>query len=227
MRCDFLSTSYDLIMGQGETGESSNEEYESSRATPDVEFYPQPVAEFQQRVLTAKYLGSRPVKKSSGIDVLNEAINNVLLDIELSKDALTSNATNESKSDTSLPNKNKVVNKDCRIRISLTSVLVETLTGESLVNVRVRFISFLGICRSSVKHCGFIVQTLNDQFEAHCFECEPNAGELCKVLESACQIRFEKCLEGNKDAIRSQNTAPKSLSKSLSLNAIISKIIGK
>ena len=214
-------------MVQEETGESSNEEYESSSATPDVEFYPQPVTEFQQQVLTAKYLGSRRVKKSSGIDVLNEAINNVLLDIELSKDALTSNATtNKKNGDQLLPNKDMKI--DCRIRISLTSVQIERLTGESLVNVRVRFISFLGICRSSVKHCGFIVQTLNDQFEAHCFECEPNAGQLCKVLESACQIRFEKCLEGNKDdASRSQNSALKSLSKSMSLNAIISKIIGK
>ena len=215
-----------------ESGESSNEEYEESpAATPDVEFFPQPVDEFQQTVLTVKYLGSRPVDKSSGIDVLNEAISNVLLDIELSKDALTAGATDEEKRDEKslLDRESRHVNKDCRIRITPANVVIETMTGQTLVEVRVRFISFMAICRSSIKRCGFIVQTPEDQFVAHCFECEPDAGDLCKALESACQIRYQKCLDGHTSrrtsGRQSGTTTPSS--SGLFVNKILSKIIGK
>lgn len=205
-------------MSQDE-GESSNEEYEESpTSTPDVEFFPTPIEEAEE-VISAKYLGSAVVSKSSGIDVLNEAITNVVLDIELSKDALT--VTDESR----CPLTKKHQNIDCRVRISPTAVRVEAVTGETIVDARVRFMSFMGICRESVKRCGFIIQTGSHQFEAHCFECEPNAGDLCKSLEAACKLRYQKCLDAHRN--RSRVSAMRQQASGLSVNKLLSKILRK
>lgn len=204
-------------MSQDE-GESSNEEYEESpTSTPDVEFFPAPIEEAEE-IITAKYLGSAVVSRASGIDVLNEAITNVVLDIELSKDALA--ATDESRR----PLTKQHQNTDCKVRISPTSVRIEALAdGHILLEARVRFISFMAICRDSVKRCGFILQTGPDLFEAHCFECEPNAGDLCKALEVACKLRYQKCL----DAHRTRTRTTKPRSTGLSVNKLFSKIMGK
>lgn len=205
-------------MSQDE-GESSNEEYEESpTSTPDVEFFPTPIEEAEE-ILTAKYLGTTAVPKSCGIDILNEAITNVVLDIELSKDALA--ATDE----TRCPLTKKHQNVDSRVRISPTAVRVEAMTGETLLDARVRFVSFMGICRDSVKRCGFILQTGSNQFEAHCFECEPNAGELCKALEAACKLRYQKCLDAHKN--RTRVSAMKQRAAGLSVNKLFSKILWK
>ena len=205
-------------MSQDE-GESSNEEYEESpTSTPDVEFFPTPIEETEQ-VLTAKYLGSTTVSKPSGIDVLNEAITNVVLDIELAKDALA--ATDESRR----PLAQQQQNSECRIRVSPTVVRVQSLSGEMLLDARVRFISFMGICRESVKRCGFILQSGPAEFQAHCFECEPTAGDLCKALEGACQLRYQKCLDAHKN--RSRVSAMKQQASGLSVNKLFSKIMWK
>lgn len=39
---------------------------------------------------------------------------------------------------------------------------------------------------------------LNDrQFVAQCFEAEPSAGPLCKTVEAACKLRYQKCLDAH------------------------------
>ncbi len=30
---------------------------------------------------------------------------------------------------------------------------------------------------------------------AHVFHCEPSAGPLCKTIEAACKLRYQKCLD--------------------------------
>lgn len=36
-----------------------------------------------------------------------------------------------------------------------------------------------------------------DQFYAHIFHCEPSAGPLCKTIEAACKLRFQKYLDAH------------------------------
>jgi amyloid beta (A4) precursor protein-binding family B protein 2 (Fe65-like) len=64
------------------------------------------------------------------------------------------------------------------------------------VEVRVRFLSFLGIGQD-VKTCGIIVHTARDDFEAHCFYSNPSTGALCKAIEAACVLRYQKCLDAH------------------------------
>ena len=61
----------------------------------------------------------------------------------------------------------------------------------------VRYLSFLGISLDNVKRCGFIVQVDERQFVAHCFHVEPSAGALCKTIEAACKLRYQKCLDAH------------------------------
>ncbi|GFW70280.1 protein Fe65 homolog [Trichonephila clavipes] len=69
--------------------------------------------------------------------------------------------------------------------------------GSQLAECRVRFLSFLGIGRN-IKHCGFIVHTAQNEFVAHVFYCEPSSGALCKTIEAACKLRYQKCLDAHR-----------------------------
>ncbi|KAJ4446519.1 hypothetical protein ANN_13215 [Periplaneta americana] len=70
---------------------------------------------------------------------------------------------------------------------------------------RVRYLSFLGIGRN-VKQCGFIMHTAQDLFIAHVFHCEPSSGALCKTVEAACKLRYQKCLDAHPQGLgRNQN----------------------
>lgn len=55
----------------------------------------------------------------------------------------------------------------------------------------------MGISLDDVKRAGFISQIDERQFMAHCFECEPSAGALCKTIEAACKLRYQKCLDAH------------------------------
>lgn len=55
----------------------------------------------------------------------------------------------------------------------------------------------MGISLDDVKRAGFIAQIDERQFMAHCFECDPSAGALCKTIEAACKLRYQKCLDAH------------------------------
>lgn len=80
------------------------------------------------------------------------------------------------------------------------SVIGITSTTESppkvQLEVRVRFLSFMGI-GSDVRTCGIIIHTSRDDFEAHCFYQTPSTGALCKAIEAACVLRYQKCLDAH------------------------------
>uniref|UniRef100_A0A2A4JPS2 PID domain-containing protein n=1 Tax=Heliothis virescens TaxID=7102 RepID=A0A2A4JPS2_HELVI len=65
-----------------------------------------------------------------------------------------------------------------------------------IVECRVRYLSFLGIGRD-VRRCAFIVHTAQDLFVAHAFHAEPSSGALCKTIEAACKLRYQKCLDAH------------------------------
>ena len=57
-----------------------------------------------------------------------------------------------------------------------------------------RFLSFLGIGRNDA-FCAFIMHTAQDTFVAHVFQCEGSCSPLCKTIEAACKLRYQKCLD--------------------------------
>ena len=36
----------------------------------------------------------------------------------------------------------------------------------------------------------------------HVFHCQPSAGQLCKTIEAACKLRYQKCLDARPLNIR-------------------------
>jgi amyloid beta (A4) precursor protein-binding family B protein 2 (Fe65-like) len=102
----------------------------------------------------------------------------------------------------------KYYDVNCNIKISPSTIIVETISGEMILEGRVRYLSFMGISRTSVQVCGFILQVAESTFEAHIFECNPDAGVLCKTLEAACKLRYQKCLDAHRRRL-SEGTAVK------------------
>ena len=57
-----------------------------------------------------------------------------------------------------------------------------------------------------LRTCGFVVHTPEDTFLAHCFACEPSGGSLCKAIEAACKLRYQKFLDAHSKAVEEANS---------------------
>ncbi|XP_071445584.1 amyloid beta precursor protein binding family B member 2-like isoform X3 [Hetaerina americana] len=136
--------------------------------------FPTPMEE-PKKVLRAQYLGQTQVSSATGMDVLNDAI-------DLMKETLPS------------PDLWRHVN--VAVAPSMISILDPSDDNKLIAECRVRYLSFLGIGRN-VKQCGFIMHTAQDLFIAHIFHCEPSSGALCKTVEAACKLRYQKCLDAH------------------------------
>ena len=98
-----------------------------------------------------------------------------------------------------------------RILMKMAVVTNQTITKTTLfdfysrrspIDCRVRFLSFLGIGKDSRK-CAFIVHTAQDTFVSYVFHCEPHSGPLCKSIEAACTLRYQKCLDARPQRLQS------------------------
>ncbi|XP_044736073.1 protein Fe65 homolog isoform X2 [Chrysoperla carnea] len=134
--------------------------------------FPTPMEE-PKKILRAQYLGSTQVAQATGMDTLNDAI-----------DLLSSRT----------PDTWQQVN--VAVAPSMISILHPGDDNRLIAECRVRYLSFLGIGRN-VKQCAFIMHTAQDLFIAHVFHCEPSSGALCKTIEAACKLRYQKCLDAH------------------------------
>ncbi|KAI1287539.1 Amyloid-beta A4 precursor protein-binding family B member 1 [Halotydeus destructor] len=161
--------------------------------TPSVDFVPSTGG--PHKTIVAKYLARTPVLKPVGVNILNDAIEKVKLNIDFGHRGSPSDGSDQGDELC----QEKIFNRVCFVRISQSAVTAEDCdTGEIILNFRVRFLSFMGIGKNSVKNCGFIVQAGDNKYIAHCFECEPDSGMLCKNIEAACKLRYQKCLDAHK-----------------------------
>lgn len=140
-----------------------------------AQYFPTPMEE-PKKVLKVYYLGSTNVDKATGVETLNNAIEKLSSSIPKSEYKYVNVAVAPSTITISEPNEE----------------------GKQIAECRVRFLSFLGIGKN-VKHCGFIVHTAQDYFVAHVFHCEPSSGALCKTIEAACKLRYQKCLDAHRE----------------------------
>ena len=83
-----------------------------------------------------------------------------------------------------------------------TITITFTDSKRSPIDCRVRFLSFLGIGKD-MRKCAFIVHTAQDTFVAYSFHCEPHSGPLCKTVEAACTLRYQKCLDARPQRLQS------------------------
>lgn len=153
--------------------------------------FPTPIEE-PRKSIQAMYMGLVPVKKPMGVDVLNMAIEEIVSSLKLS--------LSDENDETELMQK-------VNVHISPSNIVVECDdTGATLIECRVRYLSFLGISLDNVKRCGFIMQVDERQFVAHCFHVEPSAGALCKTIEAACKLRYQKCLDAHYKIAKDRQT---------------------
>ncbi|XP_055707039.1 protein Fe65 homolog isoform X1 [Phlebotomus papatasi] len=146
---------------------------ENRRWVRHTQSFPTPMEE-PKKVLKAQYLGSQEVNQATGMDILNSAIESVL------------QQTN--------PESWEKVNVS--VAPSMISIYSAGDDSRLLVECRVRYLSFLGIGKN-VKNCAFIMHTAQDKFIVHVFQCEPSSGALCKTIEAACKLRYQKCLDAH------------------------------
>ena len=137
-----------------------------TRSVPPPESFPTPMEE-PRKVLKAMFLGQIQVCKPCGVDVINEAIDNL------------QNRTPRDEW------------KMVSVMVAPSTVTINFTDGKSVqeeppIDCRVRFLSFLGIGRND-QECAFIMHTAQDTFLAYAFQCDGSAGPLCKVL---CKLSF-------------------------------------
>ncbi|XP_068623081.1 protein Fe65 homolog [Battus philenor] len=134
--------------------------------------FPTPMEE-PRKTVRARYLGSAEVPRATGMDVLNDALERLAA-------ARAPSAW-----------------RPVAVAVA-PSMITITEEGETspIVECRVRYLSFLGIGRD-VRRCAFIVHTAQQQFVAHAFHAEPSSGALCKTIEAACKLRYQKCLDAH------------------------------
>ncbi|XP_008557853.1 protein Fe65 homolog isoform X1 [Microplitis demolitor] len=166
--------------------------------------FPTPMEE-PKKVLRAQYLGSMQVTAATGMDVLNDAIDHMVTNTPI----------------------NQWRNVNVAVAPSMISIL--TPNDEKLITeCRVRYLSFLGI-GTNVKQCAFIMHTAQDLFIAHIFNCEPSSGALCKTIEAACKLRYQKCLDAHPQGFRNANnlTTPNGRGIGATIKSLVGSLTGR
>ncbi|XP_077467026.1 amyloid beta precursor protein binding family B member 1 [Stigmatopora argus] len=143
-----------------------------------VEEFPAPKNELFQR-FQVYYLGSEPVVKPVGMDVINDA-----LEIAV---------------------KGKDKNDWTPVSVNVapaTLTILAKQTDEVLSECRVRFLSFMGVGKD-VRTFAFIMADGPRDFTCHKFWCEPNAASLSEAVQAACMLRYQKCLDARPPSLAS------------------------
>ncbi|XP_044017998.1 protein Fe65 homolog isoform X1 [Aphidius gifuensis] len=166
--------------------------------------FPTPMEE-PKKVLKAQYLGSMQVTAPSGMEVLNDAIDEMVT--------------------------NTPINQWKNVNVAVAPSMISILTPNDdklITECRVRYLSFLGI-GSNVKQCAFIMHTAQDLFIAHIFNCEPSSGALCKTIEAACKLRYQKCLDAHPQGFRSASSlsTPNGRGIGATLKSLVGSLTGR
>ncbi|XP_051514418.1 amyloid beta precursor protein binding family B member 2-like isoform X3 [Myxocyprinus asiaticus] len=171
-----IASSLKLICSKSmaERRSAGSVEGSSSLFSSDVPLreFPTPKTDIQHS-FHVLYLGMTSVLRPMGMDMINGAI-----------DSLMSTAGKEDSTPVLL-----------NVADATITVIKEKQEEEEevVVQCRVRFLSFMGVGRD-VHTFAFIMDTGNQHFQCHVFWCEPNAGSVSEAVQSACVLRYQKCL---------------------------------
>ncbi|XP_030068783.1 amyloid-beta A4 precursor protein-binding family B member 3 [Microcaecilia unicolor] len=154
----------------------------------------------------ALYVGSLPVSKPMGMDVLNETIESLInsTDREYWKPAL--------------------------IDVSDTTVSVhqsQAAAGgdeDTLWECQVRYVTFIGVGKDPHTFA-LIVDVGTQSFQCYVFWCEPNAGTVSEAVQAACMVQYQKCLVATTSQMKTKTGAhSKSLLKMKRTSAVDSPL---
>uniref|UniRef100_A0A8C8RXS1 PID domain-containing protein n=1 Tax=Pelusios castaneus TaxID=367368 RepID=A0A8C8RXS1_9SAUR len=145
--------------------------------------FPAPKTELVQK-FQVSYLGSVPVARPVGMDVINAALDSVLT--ATSQEHWTPSHVHVAPA-----------------TLSVTHAQTEAV----LCECRVRFLSFMGVGRD-VRSFAFITAGAPGAFRCHMLWCQPNAAGLSEAVQAACMLRYQKCLDARPQAPSSCLPAP-------------------
>ncbi|XP_069780935.1 amyloid beta precursor protein binding family B member 2-like isoform X3 [Narcine bancroftii] len=146
--------------------------------------FPTPKTELVQK-FHVQYLGALPVAKPLGIEILNGAIESLMV----------------------TTNKEDWISVIMNVADATVTVIRQKDEDEVLLECRVRFLSFIGVGKD-IHTFAFIMDTGNQRFECHVFWCEPNAGNVSEAVQAACMLRYQKCLVARPPPPRMCPTGP-------------------
>uniref|UniRef100_A0A8C3EXM1 Amyloid beta protein binding family B member 3 n=1 Tax=Corvus moneduloides TaxID=1196302 RepID=A0A8C3EXM1_CORMO len=117
----------------------------------------------------ALYIGSLPVPRAMGMDVLNEAI-----------EKLTRRPGRENWTPS-------------LIYVSDTAMRVHPAQEAAHIwECQVRYVTFLGVGRDA--HTFALIVDTGRRFQCAAFWCEPDAGTISEAVQAACMVQYQKCL---------------------------------
>lgn len=162
--------------------------------------------------LPIKYIGSTPVPRPTGIDVLNVAIDKCLAEAT-NKAAQDRNGDLEAASVSASAIAEHELNStliDAKLHVSPSSVIVENCSnGEIIVECRIRYLTFMGISRRDIRWAGFIMQNPTSKvFVAYCFESHPTAGPVCDAIQQSCTKMYEKVVKNSRRPQETKSIIP-------------------
>ncbi|XP_019362136.1 PREDICTED: amyloid beta A4 precursor protein-binding family B member 3 isoform X2 [Gavialis gangeticus] len=134
----------------------------------------------------ALYIGSLPVSKAMGMDVLNEAIEN-----------LTKSHGREQWTPS---------------LISMSDSVMKVHQAEAdeedahIWECQVRYVTFIGVGKDA--HTFALIVDLGQQhFQCTAFWCEPDAGTISEAVQAACMVQYQKCLVASTSQMRPKGTS--------------------
>ncbi|XP_051649723.1 amyloid-beta A4 precursor protein-binding family B member 3 [Manacus candei] len=120
----------------------------------------------------ALYIGSLPVPRAMGMDVLNEAI-----------EKLTRRPGRESWTPS------LIYVSDTAMRVQPAQ---EPEEAANIWECQVRYVTFLGVGRDA--HTFALIVDTGRRFQCAAFWCEPDAGTISEAVQAACMVQYQKCL---------------------------------
>uniref|UniRef100_A0A8C8SWQ7 Amyloid beta precursor protein binding family B member 3 n=1 Tax=Pelusios castaneus TaxID=367368 RepID=A0A8C8SWQ7_9SAUR len=134
----------------------------------------------------ALYVGSLPVSKAMGMDVLNQAI-----------ETLMSSQGREQWSPS------LVSVSDSTMRVHKAEAGKE---DAHIWECQVRYVTFIGVGKDA--HTFALIVDLGQQhFQCTAFWCEPDAGTISEAVQAACMVQYQKCLVASSSRLRPKGSS--------------------
>uniref|UniRef100_A0A8C4N8W2 Amyloid beta (A4) precursor protein-binding, family B, member 2b n=1 Tax=Eptatretus burgeri TaxID=7764 RepID=A0A8C4N8W2_EPTBU len=167
--------------------EDSSLQAEKQDATCDIPIqvdFPTPKTELVQK-FHVQYVGSLPVAKPVGMDILSGAIASLL-------------AAHKPEQWTPV-----IIN----VTSATITVCQEQVEHEVILECRIRYLSFMGV-GYDVHAFAFVMAAGPERFECHVFWCDSNAAGLSEAVQAACVLRYQKCLDVRPAGAKARITPP-------------------
>ncbi|CAF4534299.1 unnamed protein product, partial [Didymodactylos carnosus] len=84
---------------------------------------------------------------------------------------------------------------------STITICHDNENNEQIFECRIRYLSFMG-AGMDPKCFGIIIHCADNTFKCHVFQCEPSCAQLCKTIEAACKLRYQKCIDAHPQAAK-------------------------